>query len=367
MLTSAAYFPESLRQKAEREGNFLMEIDGIQVHVIAEPYDHMMAFRQRVRSWIRYYRKARRYMRRKANEGQTYDLIYASSTPLTIAELGRKLSRRFGAPWVFETVDVWPDVPIGMGILKNTVLAGIIQRRTDKLYDDCAAVVALSEGMRDQVLSHGVDPAKVHVIHNGVNPEAFPYLERPAGEKVRVVYTGTVGIANGLSFLVDAAKEIEKRGRSDIEFTILGGGNDLENVKTHAEEVKPGNLRFLARVPKEEVSAVLQSADIGAVVFAPYKVLEANSANKWYDYLSSGLPVVTNYEGWQAAYMRDENCGLSGKQGDLSQFCDNILKLADEPALRAEMGRRGHDLALKKFDRRILAGRLLEIFSEIQS
>jgi glycosyltransferase involved in cell wall biosynthesis len=357
-ITSAAYFPESMRRK---ESSWKTEVSGIQLHVLNVPYDHLMPFRERVRSFLRFYRQAKAY----AKKLSAPDIIYASSTPLTVGELGRKLSRKWGVPFVYECVDVWPDVPIGMGYIRNPFLKWWLYARTNRIYREAASIVTLSEGMRAQVLDHpAARPQKTLVVHNGCDTEAFPYIARTPGEVVEVIYTGTVGLANGVDALVRAAHAIGKT-RHDIRFTILGGGNDLTRVRALADELDCPNLRFVDRVPKEEVAGMLQGADIGVVTFAPFKVLEANSANKFYDYLASGLPVVINYQGWQADYLNAYRCGLSGYMGDQQGFVDNILHLADDPDLRREMGKRGRKLAEDEFDRGKLALKLLDVFGEV--
>ena len=308
-LTSPAYFPDSLKRDTP---SWTMTVEGMDIHVLNVSYSHMMRFRDRVRAFWSFYRAGLRY----AAELPQPDLIYASSTPLTVGELGRRLSHKMSRPYVYECVDVWPDVPIGMGYIRNPLLIGWLNRRTNRIYREAAKVVTLSEGMAEQILSHDVPTEKVHVVHNGCHPEAFPFVERPARSPVQVIYTGTVGLANGVDALVRTAKALERQGRSDIRFAVLGGGNDLDRVKKLAEELDPENLVFLDRVPKEEVAGFLAQADIGLVTFAPHPVLEANSANKFYDYLATGLPVVLNYQGWQADYLDSWNCGLYSRMGD---------------------------------------------------
>jgi glycosyltransferase involved in cell wall biosynthesis len=357
-ITSPAYFPASMRRD---EPHWVTEIAGIRLHVVNVHYNHMLPFRQRVKAFLQFYRKAKKLARTLPAP----DLIYASSTPLTVGELGRKLSAQMHVPYVYECVDVWPDVPIGMGYLRNPLLINWLNRRTRRIYQSAAEIVALSEGMRDQVLSHGdVPPEKVHVVHNGCDPDAFPFVVRPDRKPVQVMYTGTVGLANGADAIVRLAKAVEGI-REDIHFIVLGDGNDLDRVKALAKDLDCRNLEFVDRVPKEEVAGLLDRADIGLVTFAPFKVLEANSANKFYDYLAAGLPVVTNYEGWQAAYIREWNCGLSAPQQDDGSLLANVLRLADDPALRQEMGQNGRRLVEAKFDRKQLARRLIDLFAEV--
>lgn len=357
VLTTTAYFPDSY----DRSGLIVLDVEGVQVIALPVSYSHMMGFRRRVTAFLKFFRKGMRAAKRLPKP----DLIYSSSTPPTVGEMGRRLARRWGVPYVFETVDVWPDVPIGMGIIKPGFLANWLDRRVNRIYAEAAHIVALSDGMRDQVLSHGVPPEKVTVSYNGTNLRGFPYVEREPREGLHIIYTGTVGLANGLSILAPVSLELEERGL-DVRFTVLGQGNDLEHVQALIRSAGATGIRFLKQVPKAQVPEILASADVGLVTFAPFPVLEANSANKFYDYLASGLPVLTNYEGWQAEYLRSYNCGLSSPMRDgYRALADNVEILLRNPDLRREMGRNGRRLAENVFDRERIARDLLTLFERI--
>lgn len=360
MLTSTAYFPAAHRPQGRRS---TFDIGGITVVALNVYYSHMMGFKQRMRAFLRFYRHGMRV----ARQLQKPDLIYASSTPPTVGEMGRKLARRWGIPFVFETVDVWPDVPIGMGIIRNSLLARWLHARVRRIYQEARLIVALSDGMKEQILSHGIPVEKVVVAYNGTNLLAFPFVERPLRGGLHVVYTGTVGLANDVAVLARLGRLLQDGGVQGVRFTVLGDGNDLERVRQHVALLGVANVQFLPTVPKEEVGQVLALADVGVVTFAPFNVLEANSANKFYDYLSSGLPVLINYEGWQASYLRDWNCGLYSPMGDLETLAGNVVRLLDDPGLRLEMGKNGRRLAEKCFDREQIANELLKKMMEIVS
>jgi glycosyltransferase involved in cell wall biosynthesis len=360
VVTSDAYFPPS--QKLNQEPYRLLALgENLQVHVLPVAYSHQMRFRRRIASWLQFYRAALRL----AKQLPAPDLIYASSTPLTVGELGRKLHHHWGIPFVFETVDVWPDVPEGMGLLTNPVVLRTVHRRTERIYEEASRIVALSEGMRDQILAHQVPTEKVVVIHNGTDPLAFACSPRPPRSPAVALYAGTVGIANDLTLLLDAMAKVELVHPNAMLLRIVGDGNDLARVKAHKERLGLKGVEFLPSVPKAEVRDLLQAADIGVVCFGAWKVLEANSANKFYDYLAAGLPVVTNYEGWQATYLRQHDCGLSVPQGDAEALAQALLRLAGNAQMRREMGERGRALAAAQFDRKDLAHRLMGIFEEV--
>ncbi len=341
-----------------------LERDGITIHAVDVAFSHMMSFRRRVWSFLEFYRKALRVARHLSG----HDIIIAYTAPLSVAALGRRLGELQGKPFFLEVADVWPDVPIGMGILKNRAIISWLNSRTNKIYASASRILPYTEGMRDQILAHGDFAAKTHLLHNGVNCGKVEFFDR-AGNRppIKVLYAGTIGRANELSQFVQAIHTIESSGRRDLEFTILGKGNDEERVRKCAERLNVKTLTFLPAVGHEEVPRLLQQADIGIGCFAPHPVLETNGATKFFDYLASGLPMVINYEGWQAKYLRQRDCGLSCKIGDNQAFAQSILRLADDEQMRARFARNGRQLAEEVFDRRRIAVTYLELLEAVVS
>ena len=329
-----------------------LERDGITIHTVDVAFNHMMSFPRRVWSFAEFYRKALAVARRLSG----FDVIVAYTAPLSVALLGEKLSRLMNIPFCLEVADVWPDVPIGMGIIRNPLLIAGLNRRTNRVYDRASNIFPYTEGMEAQILSHGDYAAKTHLLHNGVDCRHVGFHDRASNPPpVNVLYAGTLGKANKLGQLIRAIHHIEARGRTDLRFTILGKGNDETEVRAEADRLGLKSLTFLPPVGHEEVPRLLQQADIGIGCFAPFPVLESNGATKFFDYLASGLPMVINYQGWQAEYLSRWDCGLAAPQGDERAFADAIVRLADDPEMRQRFARNGRNLAEEKFDRHRIA------------
>ena len=171
---------------------------------------------------------------------QKTDIVYASSTPLTIGLLGIWYKRIFGIRFVFETVDLWPDVPVGMGIIKNKWLIKAVYKIEKWMYTESSHIVCLSEGMQEMIIQKGIKKEKISVSHNGTNCEIFKpnnskILSKPAlGYKENdfiVLYAGTVGMANGLEQLIDIAQAVSN---PDIHFLIYS----IENWSYCSQKLK---------------------------------------------------------------------------------------------------------------------------------
>ena len=333
--------------------------EGLHVWLLDVPYSHQMPFGRRLRAFGAYYRQAWRLCRDWQGR---YDAVLAYTAPLSVGDLGRRLAQRLRIPFLLEVADVWPDVPAGMGIIPPGPWLGWLYRRTRRMYAAARLIFPFSEGMAAQIAAHGVPLAKVVTIPNGADLAAFPFRDRRthAPERVHFLYAGTVGLANDLSQLVRAWRQVEQAGHPNWHLTLIGDGNDAARVQAEVARQGVQRLRWLPQVPREALATYLDQADVGLVCFAPFPVLAANAATKFFDYLAAGLPLVLNYEGWQAAYLRAHDCGRAAPMGDEAALAAALVEMGSlTPAARAAMGQRGRALAEAAFDRRRLAAEML--------
>ncbi|MDX2063359.1 MAG: glycosyltransferase family 4 protein [Bacteroidia bacterium] len=350
VVTSTAYFPP--QHPAHTVQLYRFEENGVQVVAINVAYAQRMGLARRAWSFARFYQKLVHVGRSLPKP----DLIYASSTPPTVVAAGRKLARRWSVPYVFEAVDVWPEVPIGLGAIGNPIAIGLFHRWVNRLYGASAAVVALSPGMADLIRAQGVPPEKIWVVPNGTDTTVFtPPAERPAGKPIRLVHTGSLGRVNHLEALLTAAQWLEQQPVPAWELHLVGEGSEKARLQALARDLKLTRVRFLPAVAKSAMPQLLRQAHIGVMTVAPYPVLEHNSANKWYDYLATGLPIVQNYGGWQAKVLQATQTGLWSPLGDTASFQQNLCRLVTDADLRQQLGTNGPALARQHYDRTTLA------------
>lgn len=158
----------SWTESSDKCGWFTEEIDGIQVHWLPVKYDNRMGFFSRLKAFFEF--AIRSSTRAAELKG---DVVFASSTPLTIALPGIYASRRSHCPLVFEVRDLWPDVPVAMRILKNPVLVACAKLLEKIAYRSSAHIVALSGGMADGVKRVAGHESKVTIIPNSSDLALF--------------------------------------------------------------------------------------------------------------------------------------------------------------------------------------------------
>lgn len=341
------------------------EVEGIQVHSLPVAYDNAMGFRRRLSSFLSF---ALRAGPRAA--AVRPDVVFATSTPLTIAlpAAWAKLRRR--VPVVFEVRDLWPEMPIAMGALRNPVLRWAARRLERFAYAISDRVVALSPGMAAGVVATGYPEDQVVTASNACDVATFAvppsqgqaYRESLAvlGAGPLVVYCGTFGRVNDVGWLADVAREL--LDRSDTQLLVVGRGAEEARIveRARAAGVLDRNLHVLGPVPKQVVPSVLSAADVVLSLFAPIPEMEVNSANKFFDGLAAGRPVAINYGGWQADILRDRGAGLVLPHDDPAAAASALDALAHDPARLRRAGEAAHELARGEFDRDRLTGRVLD-------
>lgn len=293
------------------------DVEGIQVHSIEQPYDNAMKSRERLTAFLRFALRAS--LRARSLNG---DVVFATSTPLTIAIPAIIATTGRSTPFVMEVRDLWPSVPIALGYLRNPV-AKFLARSLERIaYWKASRVIALSQGMADGVASTGFELDRISVIPNlsdtkrfraeSVNASVFHDQHPELFNRSFVVYTGTFGHVNGVEFMVDLAKEYITLD-PQLAFVAIGDGARREAVSAYAEEIGVLNKNFfiLDPVPKKDLPDILAASLVCSSWVIPVEELEANSANKLFDAFAAGRPMVINHGGWQSDLLNSSGAGLA--------------------------------------------------------
>jgi glycosyltransferase involved in cell wall biosynthesis len=334
------------------------DVDGIQVVRVNEPYGNEMGFARRLLAFGRFARAATRIVSRL-----DADLVFATSTPLSVGIPGMKAARRLGVPFVFEVRDLWPELPIAMGVLRNPLLIAYARRLERRIYWAADAIIALAPGIRDGICATGYPPDRVAVVPNCSDIDLFRPCDEPLDDPrfgepgdFRLVYTGAHGMANGLDAVLDAAAELKRRGERGIRFVFIGQGREKDRlVERCRREGLDAFVTWVASVPKEELARILPRMNAGMMILKNVpSFYYGTSPNKFFDYLACGLPVLNNYPGWLADMIRAKDCGRVVPPADPAAFADAVVWLRDHRREGSEMGQQARTLAETQFSRDLL-------------
>lgn len=338
--------------------------DGIDVLWCTVPYSNRMNYKQRVMAFLEYAYKA-------AFKAASIpaDLVFATSTPLTVAIPAVYAKRRRRIPMVFEVRDLWPEAAIAIGALKNPLTIKVARRLERQAYRHATRVIALSPGMKEGVVKSGYPEERVSVIPNASDIDLFSghseaarqlrqrhtwLLDRPL-----VLYAGTLGRVNGVDYMVALAKN-SLAVDPEVCFVIIGDGREKESIRSLAATagVLDRNLFMLPRMPKTDVAVWMAAADIALSLVVPIPELWKNSANKFFDALAAGIPIAINYGGWQADIIAQSGAGLLLHPTDHAAAATTLLKAIRDEQWKRSAGKKAIELAANEFCRERLVDRL---------
>ncbi|WP_323752002.1 glycosyltransferase family 4 protein [Marinobacter sp.] len=345
-------------------------ISGINVHWLPVQYNNSMSIARRLLAFTEFARKTGAYAAKLEA-----DVVFASSTPLTIALPGVRASRKRKVPLVFEVRDLWPEVPIAMGALRLPGSAFLAKRLEKWAYENSERIVALSPGMREGVINAGIDPAKVSCIPNSADFDLFncaPSVgegfraSRPwLGERPLVLYAGTFGRVNGVDYMVKLAEKMLGIN-SDVRFLAVGAGAEWDSVRNlaSASGVLDVNFFMESAVPKKEVAQMFSAATICCSWVIGMEELWKNSANKVFDAMAAAKPVAINHGGWQKQLIEDHGIGVALPTEVSEAAAIKLNEFLLQPALVESAGQAAFKLAEAEFSRDILAKRLIGVLGE---
>lgn len=319
------------------------------VHYIYNPYRQEMGFYERLISFFRFTWRA--FWKAK---NIRFDVIYATSTPLTIGLIALGFKFLHKKKYIFEVRDLWPQVPIEMGILRNIFLKKMSYFLERKIYQNAEKIVALSPAMQNYI--EKIVPAKsVICVPNMSDCELFVPKEKEEKNIFRLLYAGSIGVANGLERVIAWAEHC-----TWAEFWIVGEGAKRNSIENFVQGKKMKNVYFFNEQNKEALQDFFSKADAVIISFADYKILETCSPNKFFDALAAEKICITNTAGWIKDLIEENECGFYANSPE--DFEAKLKAVFQNPEMIAKMQKNARKLAENTFERQILCKKIVELF-----
>ena len=348
------------REPTAKRGWFVTQEAGITVHWLPVPYSNHMGARERLRAFWRF---ATTSARRAAS--LPADVIFATSTPLTIAVPAIIASVWRRRPMVFEVRDLWPDVPVAVGALTNPLAIRAAYWLEYLAYHMSRRIVTLAPGMKASVVSRGISDSLVSVIPNGCDFDVFhsdvagangaPWTN---GESIAVLYLGTMGPANGVEYIPRLARELESQAAAPrVDFYLIGDGKQRAVAEALAAKlgVLDRTVHFVRPMPKRELARWIVFADATIITYdGPEIVFRDSVSNKFFDSLAAGKPVIANYSGFATVTAAQAGAGFIIDR-DPVRGAAELADLVRDPSTLARAGERAHALGSERFSRDKLA------------
>jgi glycosyltransferase involved in cell wall biosynthesis len=351
------------------KGMYRGDVDGIDVIQIALPYSNSDSIAKRAWIFLKF-----GLMGINIAMKEEYDILFATSTPLT-AGIPGIFMKYFGKKkkFIFEVRDLWPELPKALG-MKNPFLLWGMSVLEKISYSKADACVGLSPGICEGITKRSQKDKLITLIPNGCDLDLFVpgdraelVLEGIKPTDTVAVFTGAHGIANGLHSVLDAAEVLKKKARLDIVLVFIGDGKMKPELVARVLKDDLSSCRFYDSMPKSELNKIVANADIGMMILQNVPAFYyGTSPNKFFDYISSGLPVLNNYPGWLADIIEENSCGLVVPPNNAEAFANALITLADDRKLAIAYGENSRKLAESKFSRNELADKFVGFLEEVQ-
>jgi len=344
-------------------------IDGIDVISLPLPYSNQSSLLSRSFTFLRFAWRA-------VTIAMTfrYDLVFASSTPLTVALPGIAARLMRGKPFVFEVRDLWPELPRALGV-RNPALIGGMSVLEWVAYRAASACVGLSPGIVEGIQRRSTPGKSIALIPNCSDLDIFRPGRREdlhlqgihEGDFV-AAFTGAHGVANGLDVVIDAATTLKARGCDQVKIVFVGDGKEKPKLVSLAQARGLSNCLFFDPMPRERLAPLIGSVNCGLMILKNVPAFyRGTSPNKFFDYISAGIPVVNNYPGWLAEMILESDCGVVVKPDDPAGLASALETLYANPVECHRMGGNARFLAETKFSRTDHAGRLVCFLEDVHA
>jgi colanic acid biosynthesis glycosyl transferase WcaI len=262
------------------------------------------------------------------------DIAYVYHPPLTVslaAAIARYIRR---TPTIIDIQDLWPDTIRATGMIGNQRLLSIIDSACNWLYRHVDHIVVLSPGFKRILVSRNVAESKITQIYNWAdaaevqtqNLDIVPDSMKK-NEKFRVLFAGNMGKAQGLDTVLDAAKLVAFECPS-VELILMGGGVELEHLKSRVMVERIDNVTFLPRVSMKDAKRFLVAADALLVHLKLDPLFEITIPSKTQAYMAAGRPIIMAVPGDAAELVVQAKGGIVALSENPQSVSYAICKIA---------------------------------------
>ena len=297
--------------------------------------------------------------------------IIIVSTPSPFSFLGAfSLVKKFKSKFIYDIRDIWPLSIVELGGIspKNPIII-IMQWIEKRAYNNASLITSTIPYAYEYLKTFGVGKDKFSCLPNGFDKDELLKKEKIKTsisskipkKKFIVGYIGSLGLANALHVLINAAKLLNDN--KSIAFVVIGKGSELSNLKAQVKFLNLINFYFIDQIPKKQIQPTLNLFDVCYLGWLNKTVYKFGvSPQKIPEYLFSGKPIIHSYSG-KGCPINEANAGISVQAEDPIAIKNAILKLKKMDNFeREKLGKNGKNYCNKNYDYRVIARKLEKLF-----
>lgn len=277
------------------------------------------------------------------------DVVVATSPQFFVGVAGAIIARLKRRPFVLEIRDLWPKSIVELGQLGPGLILSALEGLERWLYRSAAGVVVNTRTFREHIMERGVAEHDIELVYNGIDPTLF--APRPKNQALlslhgldgsfTVAYVGTLGLAHGLTLLVDVAERLKER--RELRFVLIGDGADRAKLEADIAGRGLDNIVMLGLQPRDAMPEWIASIDLLLVMLRDLPVFETVIPSKIFEFLAQERPVLLAARGEIRRMMEEADGALVIDPEVADQMVTAIEQIMDDPSeakRRAACGRR---------------------------
>ena len=304
------------------------------------------------------------------------DVVIASSTYPLDNYVAYKIARHYKAKMVYEIHDLWPLSPMELGgYSPRHPFIRVMQRAEDFAYRHCDGVVCMLPKAAEHCIEHGLPADKFHYVPNGIvledweHPEPLPSEHKQLIDRLKetrrflVGFAGAHGIANSLYAAIEAASTLRDK---NIDFILVGTGQEKENLMRFVRERGITNVHFLSPVSKFAIPSFLREMDALYIGLQKQSLFRFGiSPNKLFDYMMAEKPVIQAIDAGNNV-VREADCGMDVEPDNVAEIAgamEKLSRLSSEELQR--MGSNGKKFVLENHTYSVLGKRFIDCLEKL--
>jgi colanic acid biosynthesis glycosyl transferase WcaI len=367
-LVGQPFFPEA-DTEFETEGS--EKRNGVTILRLPHLHLHRAKYMARIRCMLSFTRSVRTYLKRESKRPQNRDqsVWVCETDPFLLPLVVGPEARRRKIPVVYYIQDIYPDIAVALGVVKNHLPIRMLRSKLKREYRQADMLIVLDEDMKDRLAGWGIPPDKIEIVPNWMDCNAVQPIkqnnpfrhELGIDDRFIVMHSGNMGLTQRLEDLIDATRTLGQS--SNIELLMIGGGAKMSELKRHAKGTP--YIRFLPYQPRERLGESLSAADLHIVSMDP-AITGCLAPSKLYGILASGTPVLAIVPKGNAVwrFVESHQIGWCAEPQNLQSIAASIRVAAQTPReILLQMGMRGRSLAEQLFDKQLCCSQFEQLLS----
>ncbi len=226
------------------------------------------------------------------------DVVVVYSPHLPLTKVGMRIKKQYGARYVLNIQDIFPQNAIDLGVLQNKIVIRYFENMERRAYAAADAITTCTQNARQFLMTRkGVPATKVTCVPNWIDIRQYEHVgargmyrkKYNLDDRFVILFPGILGPSQGLDFVIEVARRVADL--TNVCFLFVGDGTEKEKIQSLAKQHRLTNVQFEPFVSLNEFPKLLQDADVGLLALK-HDCGTPTVPGKFFGFLAARLPVL---------------------------------------------------------------------------